>query len=157
VSNGRALLEAHVSAATAEAMVEVAKGSSDPVSFEVYKRDERTAWIDGNVPLGSLEALLRVWGAAPAKRKRKYPSDGLSRAGLRGDLLCSRARAGCGGTTTVPRLCRKPACPHEARQAGGGALAARTDSSPVIVPRARQPRALPWWEPPPAVQNSTAT
>jgi hypothetical protein len=67
VSYGRALLGAHVPAAIAEAMIEVMKASPEPCSFEIYKRDASTAWIDGNVPtavaldLGTM--LAPRWGA----------------------------------------------------------------------------------------------
>jgi hypothetical protein len=44
-------------------MVKVVKASSDPVSFEIYKRDESVAWIDGNVPLAMVAPLLEMLAA----------------------------------------------------------------------------------------------
>ena len=63
MGSGRALMEAHVSGALADAMVEAVKASSDPVSFEIYKRDESTAWIDGCVPTAVAVTLLEMLAA----------------------------------------------------------------------------------------------
>jgi hypothetical protein len=63
ISNGRALMEAHVPAAVAEAMVAVVKASPHPCSFEIYRRDASTAWIDGNVPLALVVPLIETLAA----------------------------------------------------------------------------------------------
>jgi hypothetical protein len=63
ISNGRALMEAHVPAVLAAAMVAAVKASSHPCSFEIYKRDASTAWIDGNVPAATAVTLLEMLAA----------------------------------------------------------------------------------------------
>jgi hypothetical protein len=60
ISHGRALMEAHVSTALAEAMVDAVKASVEPCSFYIYKRDESTAWIDGNLPTTVALTLLEM-------------------------------------------------------------------------------------------------
>lgn len=63
-------MEAHVPAAIAEAMIKVVKTSSEPCSFEIYRRDASTAWIDGNVPVAVVVdmgmVLARVGGSDSA-------------------------------------------------------------------------------------------
>jgi hypothetical protein len=53
-------MEAHVSTALAEAMIVAVNASSGPCSFEIYKRDESAAWIDGNLPTAVALALLEM-------------------------------------------------------------------------------------------------
>jgi hypothetical protein len=65
VGYDRALMEAHVPVALADAMVERVKAFPEcRRSFEIYERDEMTARIDGCVPLDVVEALLEMLAAA---------------------------------------------------------------------------------------------
>jgi hypothetical protein len=63
MSSGRAPMEAHVSTALAEAMIKVVKGSPEPCSLEIYKRDESTAWLEGNLPTAVTLSLLEMLAA----------------------------------------------------------------------------------------------
>jgi hypothetical protein len=81
---GMVLVESRLPAAVAESMLAMVKSLPRTYSFEICDRDESAALVEGSVPMSVALDLLKMLPAAdpapPAKRKRKYPSDGLSPA-----------------------------------------------------------------------------
>jgi hypothetical protein len=69
VDYGRALMDAHVPVAIADALVEMVKASPEcqhRCSFDIYERDENTARIDACVPMTVVAALVEMLAARAA-------------------------------------------------------------------------------------------
>jgi hypothetical protein len=69
VDYGRALMDAHVPAALADALVEMVAASPEcrhRCSFHIYERDENTARIDACVPMTIVRALGEMLEACAA-------------------------------------------------------------------------------------------